>query len=211
MKCFKISVLGLATIAALCACGKTENKAASDATKQESATAAPPVATIAQNPCADAMLNIGNSLDEWLQHTQTSCSKLSPAEQSTAAKEASAKSASKINFYPFPEALNFIKAGKLPFIPAPASAEEEMLALSGIYQAQRNYAFSLKQKGDAMNACAWRTVIATSGQKMVNQTDIDNFKVDCSALDATQQTAASSKVEQLRKNISSVKLDAWLK
>ena len=89
------------------------------------------------------------------------------------------------------------KGSRQPFEFRGANADAEWLALNGNYQAQRNYAFLLGQKGDVVNECAWRAVIIDSGHKDSHSGDVSNLKVACGKLDQTQILLAQSKEKSL--------------
>lgn len=80
-------------------------------------------------------------------------------------------------------------------------------AMKGDYQAQRNLAFGYAssscpgQDKNPMLACAWRYVIIKSGSERVDQTDINNFKLDCGKLEPVELQAAEAQAANLLKKI----------
>lgn len=80
---------------------------------------------------------------------------------------------------------------------ATAGSEAEKLkagALSGDYQAQRNYAYIL-QHGDGVpqnliEACAWRLVIISTQHAKVSSSDVDNVDTACRSPESTKAALA---------------------
>lgn len=85
---------------------------------------------------------------------------------------------------------------------APRLAALEKKALSGDYQAQRNYAYSLAT-GDGgapyepVKACAWYAYITVSGSSRVDETDQGNVRVYCGRLTDAQREQAQVLAEQV--------------
>jgi len=85
----------------------------------------------------------------------------------------------------------------------------ERNALAGNYTAQRNAAYCLrtaKCEGvifpQMIGACTWRIIILGSGHHWVNQSDIDNYREECtSALSTQEQATAIARAEQLFQRI----------
>jgi hypothetical protein len=76
-------------------------------------------------------------------------------------------------------------------------------AWSGDYQGQRNAAFCRANGCDGavqvnqVEACAWRTVIVETQPELTEDTDANNFKIDCGKLDPAGMATAARKAEDM--------------
>lgn len=84
----------------------------------------------------------------------------------------------------------------------------EALAMTGDYQAQRNTAYCLATaqcRGliapRKLDACAWRFVILGSGHRLVDESDVGNYRSDCSRLSAEELATAQRKAATLFEGI----------
>ncbi len=85
----------------------------------------------------------------------------------------------------------------------------ERNALAGNYTAQRNTAYCLRTAKcedvifpRPIEACAWRIVILGSGHQWVNQSDIDNYRDECtSVLSPDEQAGALAEADYLFRRI----------
>lgn len=74
-------------------------------------------------------------------------------------------------------------------------------ARRGDYQAQRKLQGLLGLPVDPRSACAWRTVIARSGNAQVDCSDTDNLRFACSKLTPADRAAATGQGELLVRKI----------
>lgn len=89
-------------------------------------------------------------------------------------------------------------------------AKEYRAAFAGQYQAQRNLAFTFargefspaKADRDPIQGCAWRLVIETTQLRSIDQTDMDNRRLDCSKLQPADLQAASIVAEKIADRIT---------
>jgi hypothetical protein len=173
-----------------------EQQAKEEALKVEYTSISPTI-----KACTDTLAKTAEgTLKQWATSVSAKCSKLSKTDQLKASSLVAAIR-DDIYFYGYSDVAAILEAVKKgsrqPFEFRSANADAEWLALNGNYQAQRNYAFLLGQKGDAVNECAWRAVIIDSGHKDSHSGDVSNLKVACGKLDQTQILLAQSKEKSL--------------
>lgn len=86
-------------------------------------------------------------------------------------------------------------------------------AWKGDYQGQRNVAFCLKTGCDGgveinpIAACAWRSIILSSGSAKVDPSDTANFNADCKSLDDTARTASDAQAGSMFRKIYGRSID----
>lgn len=159
--------------------------------------------------CSDVLAKVGEgTLKTWGAKVKATCGKL-PKEQQILAADGAAGLNPDIWYAPktdVAEILDAIKdGGSQPFRFDQANAAGEWLAMNGNYQAQRNYAYLLQEKGDWLSACVWRGVIIDSGHKDAGEGDVSNLKVACGKLDQAQIALAQSKEKTLMTEILKLK------
>lgn len=164
-------------------------------------------ATLPIKNCVDAMIKTTDvPLRKWAASVKAACNKLPETDQDRAADLATALREGEVVFYPAVDALDAIRKGRrLPYNPASTTRDAEWLSLQGNYQAQRNYAFSLRTKNDYMSACAWRLIIINSGHRDVDESDISNAEYECGKLNELQRQAVVAKAETIHSEMQKLK------
>ncbi|MCE1160888.1 MAG: hypothetical protein LWW74_06810 [Burkholderiales bacterium] len=152
--------------------------------------------------CTDTLAKTGaGKLSDWGKSVKEKCSSLSDSDFSKAGLYASANRDGDIGYHEkttLADILEAVKTGsRQPFLFDQPNADGEWLALNGNYQAQRNYAYMLRERGDYTGECAWRAVIIESGHKDAGDGDVSNLKFACGKLDQAQITLAQAKAKTL--------------
>ena len=151
--------------------------------------------------CADVLAKVGEgTLSAWGIKVKSACGKLPQDQQFLAAESAGGLNGDIVysSKTDVAEIIDAIKTGsRQPFRFDEINSAGEWLAMNGNYQAQRNYAYFLQERGDWLNACIWRGVIIDSGHKDAGDGDVSNLKLACGKLDQAQIALAQSKEKTL--------------